>query len=81
MAVRGLGCPVAFHLTGGNRGDVPQAARLIDGHSAEIVLADAAYDADHFRGVIAAWMPVNGGRFPGQRGGVKAGQSRCEMIV
>ena len=54
MAVRGLGCPVAFHLTGGHRGDVPQAASLIDGHKAQIVLADAAYDADHFRAVIAA---------------------------
>jgi transposase len=54
MAVRGLGCPVAFHLTGGHRGDVRQAATLIDGHEAELVLANAAYDADHFRVVIAA---------------------------
>ena len=54
MAVRGLGCPVAFHLTGGHRGDVPQAAALIKGQPAEIVLADAAYDADHFRSLIAA---------------------------
>lgn len=51
--MRGLGCPVAFHLTGGHRGDVPQAARLIDGLQADVVLADAAYDADHFRSVIA----------------------------
>jgi transposase len=58
MAVRGLGCPVAFHLTGGHRGDVPQAASLIDGHKADIVLADTAYDADHFRGVIAAMEAV-----------------------
>jgi hypothetical protein len=28
--------PVAFQLTGGHRGDVPQAARLIDGHQAEV---------------------------------------------
>lgn len=56
--MRGLGCPVAFHLTGGHRGDVPQAASLVDGHKAEIVLADAAYDADHFRGVIAAMNAV-----------------------
>lgn len=54
MAVRGLGCPVAFRLTGGHRGDVPQAAALIDGQRAQIVLADAAYDADHFRSLIAA---------------------------
>lgn len=52
--MRGLGCPVAFHLTGGHRGDVPQAAALIKGRRAEVVLADAAYDADHFRSLIAA---------------------------
>ena len=53
MAVRGLGCPIAFQLTGGHRGDAPQAAALIEGQHAEIVLADAAYDADHFRSLIA----------------------------
>ena len=52
--MRGLGCPVAFHLTGGHRRDVPQAAALIEGRRAEVVLADAAYDADHFRGLITA---------------------------
>ena len=52
--MRGLGCPVALHLTGGHRGDVPQAAALIAGHRAEVVLADTAYDADHFRAVITA---------------------------
>ena len=52
--MRGLGCPVAFQLTGGHRGGVPQAASLIEGHMAKVVLADAAYDADHFRTVIAA---------------------------
>lgn len=50
--MRGLGCPVAFNLTGGHRGDVPQAAGLIDGLKAQVVLADAAYDADHFRAAI-----------------------------
>ena len=54
MAVRGLGCPVAFRLTGGHRGDAPQAAALIDGQGAQIVLADAAYDADRFRSLVAA---------------------------
>ena len=52
--MRGLGCPVAFRLTGGQKGDATQAASLIEGCKAEIVLADAAYDADHFRAVIAA---------------------------
>ena len=54
MAVRGLGCPIGFRLTGGHRGDVPQAAALVAGQRAEIVLADAAYDADHFREAVAA---------------------------
>ena len=53
MAVRGLGCPVHFTLTAGQMGDVPQAAPLIKDLPAEIVMADTAYDADHFRQVIA----------------------------
>jgi transposase len=54
LAVRGLGCPVALRLTGGHRGDAPQAAALMEGQSAQAVLADAAYDADHIRQAIAA---------------------------
>jgi transposase len=53
MAVRGLGCPVRFTLTAGQRGDCPQAYGLIDGLPAEVVIADAAYDADELRQVIA----------------------------
>lgn len=53
MAVRGLGCPVRFVLTAGHRGDAPQAAALIEGLSAEAVMGDAAYDADHLRQAIA----------------------------
>jgi transposase len=53
LAVRGLGCPVNFLLTPGQKGDVPQAAALIQGHNAEIVMADTAYDADHFREEIS----------------------------
>jgi transposase len=53
LAVRGLGCPVRFALTAGHRGDVPQAAPLIEGLSAKVVMADTAYDADHFRQAIA----------------------------
>jgi transposase len=49
MAVRGLGCPVRFRLTAGQKGDAPQAAGLIEGLSAEVVMADTAYDADHLR--------------------------------
>lgn len=53
MAVRGLGCPVNFTLTAGHRGDAPQAAPLIEGLPAEVVMADTAYDGDHLRQVIA----------------------------
>lgn len=53
LAVRGLGCPVRFALTAGHRGDVPQAAPLIAGLPAKVVMADTAYDADHFRQAIA----------------------------
>jgi len=45
MAVRGLGCPVRITLTAGQKGDALQAAALIEGLAAEVVMADAAYDA------------------------------------
>ena len=54
LAVRGLGCPVRFTLTAGQKGDAPQAAALIEGLPAEVVMADTAYDADHLRQAIAA---------------------------
>jgi transposase len=44
---------VRFTLTAGQRGDVPQAETLIEGLAAEVVMADTAYDADHFRQAIA----------------------------
>ena len=53
MAVRGLGCPARLILTAGHRGDAPQAAALIGTDRPDAVLADAAYDADHFRQAIA----------------------------
>lgn len=53
MAVRGLGCPVRFTLTAGQKGDAPQADALIEALPAEIVLADTAYDSDHLRKAIA----------------------------
>lgn len=40
-------------LTAGQRGDCPQAYALIDGLEADVVMADAAYDADRLREVIA----------------------------
>jgi transposase len=54
MAARGLGVPVRFALTGGQRGDCPQAYTLIEGLPAEVVIADTAYDADPLRQAIAA---------------------------
>ena len=54
MAVRGLGCPERFTLTAGQKGDAPQAAALLEGLPAEVVMADTAYDADHLREAIAA---------------------------
>ena len=53
MAVRGLGAPVRFVLTAGQRGDCPQAYGLIEGLAAKVVMADAAYDADPLRRAIA----------------------------
>lgn len=54
MAVRGLGCPVRFILTAGQRGDSPQAEPLISGLPAKFVMADTAYDSDRLRASIAA---------------------------
>jgi transposase len=51
--VRGLGCPVRFILTAGQKGDCPQAQPLIEGLSADFVIADTAYDADALRTAIA----------------------------
>jgi transposase len=53
MAVRGLGCPVRFQLTAGQRGDAPQALTLIEGLPAEVVMADTAYDSDQIRKAVA----------------------------
>jgi transposase len=52
LAVRGLGCPVRFHLTAGHRGDAPQALPLIQGLPAEVVMADTAYDSDQIRQAV-----------------------------
>jgi transposase len=49
MAVRGLGCPVRFVLTAGQKGDAPQADLLIEELPAEVVMGDTAYDGDRLR--------------------------------
>ena len=43
-----------FTLTAGQKGDAPQAAALLEGLPAKVVMADTAYDADHLRQAIAA---------------------------
>ena len=48
-----MGCPVRFHLTAGHRGDAPQALPLIEGLTAQVVMADTAYDSDQIRQAIA----------------------------
>jgi transposase len=53
LAVRGLGCPVRFLITPGQAGDGPQAAPLVEGLAADVVMADTAYDSDAFREVVA----------------------------
>lgn len=53
MAVRGLGCPVRFHLTAGQAGDAPQALALIEDLPASVVMADTAYDSGTLRQAIA----------------------------
>ena len=52
--MRGLGCPVRIILTAGQKGDAPQALPLLGEDRPEVVLADAAYDADPFRDVVQA---------------------------
>jgi len=66
-AVDALGNPVRFILTAGQRNDITQAQALIVDLPAQHVLADKAYDADHFRAVIAgaraqAVIPFNRSR-------------------
>ena len=45
----GLGRVLAFVLTAGQKGDCPQAARLLSLPRSTLCLADAAYDSDALR--------------------------------
>ncbi|MEM0909138.1 MAG: IS5 family transposase, partial [Pseudomonadota bacterium] len=54
VAADALGLPVRILVAPGHRGDVLQGRGLIDGLAAGHVIADMAYDADHFRDSIAA---------------------------
>jgi transposase len=46
ILVDALGNPVEFILTGGQQADVTQAEPLMQGHQADAVIADKAYDSD-----------------------------------
>ena len=50
--VDGLGSLVRFILMPGQRGEITGAAKLIEGLSFGALLADKAYDADHFRDLL-----------------------------
>jgi transposase len=46
------GRPLRFILTGGETHDVTTAADLLDGHTADGVIADKAYDSNDLRDII-----------------------------
>jgi transposase len=52
LAVDGQGRPVRIVLTPGQRGDAPQAPRLLEGYRPRHVIADKAYDSDALRALI-----------------------------
>lgn len=52
ISVDGLGNPLRFRLTGGQRHDITQAPALIEGLSADYVIADKAYDAADFLDLV-----------------------------
>lgn len=53
MLADALGRPLRLIVTAGQRGDVTQAAALLEGQSGGAVLADKAYDANALRAIIA----------------------------
>ena len=53
-AVDALGNPIRFILTAGQLSEIQQAGALIDGFSADYVIADKGYDADAFIASIQA---------------------------
>ena len=52
VSVDALGNPLRFILTGGQKHDITEAERLIDGYAGEYVLADKGYDSQEFRQYI-----------------------------
>ncbi len=53
ILVDGVGNPLRFLLTAGQRNDITQAEALLASYAYEVVIADAAYDADHLLATIA----------------------------
>ena len=54
ISVDGLGNPLRFTLTGGQRHDITQADALLVGYESDYVIADRSYDADDFLVAIQA---------------------------
>lgn len=52
ISVDGLGNPLRFRLTGGQRHDITQADALIEDFCADYVIADRAYDAVDFLDLV-----------------------------
>lgn len=48
LATDALGNALRFILTGGERNDITQAEQLVEGFSAEYVIADKGYDSEAF---------------------------------
>jgi transposase len=53
VVVDGLGNPLRFLLTGGQRHDVTQALALLEGFAPDYLIADRGYDADAFLAFLA----------------------------
>jgi transposase len=53
MLADGLGRPLRLIVTAGQAGDAPQAPALLEGQTAQAVLADKAYDSNALRKIIA----------------------------
>jgi transposase len=67
VVVDGLGLPLDFILTPGQRHDITQGPALIEGWRADYVIADKGYDSDEFRALIEALgaipvIPARAGR-------------------
>jgi len=54
MLADSLGRPVRVIITAGQNGDITAAPALLEGQTAEAVLADKAYDSNALRALIAS---------------------------